>query len=93
MSVQKNIRIFSGNANRPLAEEIASYLGFPLGQAFVKRFSDGEVWVEINENVRMMDAYIIQPTSSPANEHLMELLIMIDALKRASVATDRKSVV
>lgn len=83
----KDIRLFSGHANRPLAEEIAAYLGFPLGKATVKRFSDGEVWVEIDENVRMMDAYIIQPTCNPANEHLMELLIMIDALKRASVST------
>ncbi|MBI2339442.1 MAG: ribose-phosphate pyrophosphokinase [Deltaproteobacteria bacterium] len=87
MASFEDIRIFSGNANRPLAEEIAAYLGFPLGKAEVKRFSDGEVWVEIDENVRMTDAYIIQPTCNPANEHLMELLIMIDALKRASVAT------
>lgn len=87
MSSYKDIRIFSGNANRPLAEEIAAYLGFPLGKAIVKRFSDSEVWVEIDENVRGMDAYIIQPTAKPANEHLMELLIMIDALKRASAST------
>lgn len=70
-----------------MAQEIAAHLGFPLGKAEVKRFSDGEVWVEIDENVRMMDAYVIQPTSTPANENLMELLIMIDALKRASIAT------
>ncbi len=76
--------MFAGNANRPLAEEIATHLGFPLGRAEVKRFSDGEVWVEIHENVRMSDTYIIQPTCSPANEHIMEMLIMIDALKRAS---------
>lgn len=87
MSSFKDIRLFTGNANRPLAEEIAAYLGFPLGKAEVKRFADGEVWVEIDENVRMTDAYIIQPTCNPANEHLMELLIMIDALKRASVDT------
>src|SRR3990167_8928904 len=87
MSSYKNIRIFSGNANKGLAEEIAAYLGFPLSKATVKRFSDGEVWVEVHENVRMMDAYIIQPTCNPANEHLMELLIMIDALKRASAST------
>jgi len=83
----KDIRLFSGNANKALAEEIAAYLGFPLCKAVVKRFSDGEVWVEIDENVRMMDAYVIQPTSSPANENLMEMLIMIDALKRASADT------
>src|SRR3989338_1875378 len=87
MSRFQDIRLFSGNANKPLAEEIAHYLGFPLGKAEIKRFSDGEAWVEIHENVRMKDAYIIQPISPPANEHLMELLIMIDALKRASVDT------
>lgn len=87
MSSFKDIRLFTGNANVALAKKISDYLGFPLGKAIVKRFSDGEVWVEIDENVRMMDAYIIQPTSAPANEHLMELLIMIDALKRASVDT------
>ncbi len=87
MAKFKDIRLFTGNANRPLAEEIAAYLGFPLSKSMVKRFSDGEVWVEIDENVRMKDAYIIQPTCSPANENLMELLIMIDALKRASIDT------
>lgn len=87
MAGYKDIRLFTGNANRGLAEEIAQYLGFPLGKAEVKRFADGEVWVEIGENVRMMDAYIIQPTCKPANEHLMEMLIMIDALKRASADT------
>lgn len=80
----KNIKIFSGNANRPLAESIVNWLELPLGKAEVKRFSDGEVWIEIQENVRGMDTYVIQPTSRPANENLMELLIMIDALKRAS---------
>ena len=59
MSSFKDIRLFTGNANRPLAEEIASYLGVPLGKAEVKRFSDGEIWVEIDENVRMTDACII----------------------------------
>jgi ribose-phosphate pyrophosphokinase len=76
--------IFSGNANRPLAEEICQSLSVPLGDAQVKRFSDSEVWVEIDENVRGRDVFIVQPTSRPANENLMELLIMIDALKRAS---------
>lgn len=84
MKVLENIKIFSGNANRPLAEEICKHLGIPLGNAQVKRFSDGEVWVEIDENVRGADVFIVQPTSRPANENLMELLIMIDALKRAS---------
>jgi len=84
MQVTDNIKIFSGNANRPLAEEICKHLGIPLGNAQVKRFSDSEVWVEIDENVRGADVFIVQPTSRPANENLMELLIMIDALKRAS---------
>ncbi len=78
------MKIFSGNANRPLGEEIAASLGTYLGKAQVKRFSDAEVWVEIDENVRGNDVFIVQPTSRPANENLMELLIMIDALKRAS---------
>lgn len=84
MQVLNDMQVFSGNANKPLAEEIAKHLGIPLGEANIKRFSDGEVWVEIEQNVRGMDVFIIQPTSAPANEHLMELLIMIDALKRAS---------
>lgn len=84
MHSYKNIKIFSGNANRPLAQSIVDYLELPIGKAEVKRFADGEVWVEIEENVRGMDTFIIQPTSYPANEHLMELLIMIDALKRSS---------
>lgn len=79
-----DIKIFSGNANPGLAREICDALGVPLGAAQVKRFSDGEVWVEIDENVRGKDVFVIQSTSRPANEHLMELLIMIDALKRAS---------
>ncbi|MCC7345569.1 MAG: ribose-phosphate pyrophosphokinase [Deltaproteobacteria bacterium] len=80
----EDIKIFSGNANLGLAREICAALGVPLGAAQVKRFSDGEVWVEIDENVRGKDVFVIQSTSRPANEHLMELLIMIDALKRAS---------
>lgn len=80
----KDLKIFSGSANRPLAEEIASYLGVKLGAADVKHFSDGETWVEIGENVRGLDVFLIQPTCRPANEHLMELLIMVDAIKRSS---------
>ncbi len=76
--------ILSGNANRPLAQKICDKLGKPLGKADVRRFSDGEVFVEIGENVRGRDVYVIQPTCRPANDCLMELLIMIDALKRAS---------
>lgn len=84
MSQFKNLKIFTGNANKPLAEEIAKCLKMPLGSAEVKHFSDGETWVEIGENVRGMDVFVIQPTSQPANEHIMELLIMIDAVRRSS---------
>lgn len=75
--------LFSGNANSALAQEIASYLGLRLGEALVGRFRDGEIRVSISENVRGMDAFVVQPTAPPA-ENLLELLIMIDALKRAS---------
>ncbi|MFP3867949.1 MAG: ribose-phosphate pyrophosphokinase [Desulfobacteraceae bacterium] len=78
------LKVFSGNANLPLAEKICQYLEIPLGQASVGRFSDGEITVEIQENVRGKDVYVIQPTCMPVNEHLMELLVMMDALKRAS---------
>ena len=78
------MRLFSGNANRPLSEKIASYLGTSLGLADVGRFADGEISVHIRENIRGTDCYVIQPTCRPANENLMELLIMVDALKRAS---------
>ncbi|MBQ3391487.1 MAG: ribose-phosphate pyrophosphokinase [Clostridia bacterium] len=77
-------KIFAGNANRPLAEAIAERLGTKLGSAEVKRFSDGEVCVTTNESVRGCDVFIVQSTSKPVNDHLMELLIMIDAFKRAS---------
>ena len=80
----KNIKIFSGNSNPELAKEIVNFLELPMGDALVTRFSDGEVWVEIKENVRGMDTFVIQPTSKPTNENLMELLVMIDALKRSS---------
>lgn len=76
--------IFSGNANLSLAEKIASFLGLPLGKAIVGRFSDGETMVEILENVRGRDVFIVQPTCSPSNDNLMELIIMADALRRAS---------
>jgi len=78
------MRIFSGNSNVPLAEEICKNLGTSLGQADVKTFSDGEIQVDIHESVRGMDVFAIQSTCSPGNTNLMELLIMIDALKRAS---------
>ena len=78
------LKLFSGNANRPLAEEIAKTLQLSLGDADVSRFSDGEVYVQINENVRGEDVFVIQPTCPPVNDHLMGLLVMIDAFKRAS---------
>lgn len=78
------LKLFTGNANRPLAEEIAQYLRVPVGDAEVTRFSDGEVYVQFNENVRGADVFLIQPTCPPVNDTLMELLIMIDAVKRAS---------
>ena len=76
--------IFTGNANPGMAAEIAQHLGISLGAASVGRFSDGEVTVEINQNVRARDVFVVQSTCAPTNENLMELLIMVDALKRAS---------
>lgn len=80
------IRIFSGNANKPLAEKIAAYLGIPLGQAEIGRFPDGEIKLRINENVRGLNVYVVQSTNAPA-ENLLELLILLDALRRASAAS------
>ncbi len=76
--------IFTGNANQGIAQEIASHLGTKLGSAEVGKFSDGEVAVEIMQNVRTRDVFVVQPTCAPTNENLMELLVMVDALKRAS---------
>ncbi|MBL4601351.1 MAG: ribose-phosphate pyrophosphokinase [Emcibacteraceae bacterium] len=78
------MKLIAGNSNLPLAESIANHLGMELTKSTIKRFSDQEIWVEIHENVRGEDVYIIQPTSNPTNDSLMELLIIIDALKRAS---------
>ncbi len=83
-SVNGDLRIFSGNANLALAQKIAEHLNMELGKLHVERFADGEVDVQILESVRAHDCYIIQPTCPPVNENLMELLIMIDAFKRAS---------
>ena len=83
----KKVCLFSGNANPDLARDIAAYLETPLGKIKVQRFSDGETFVEINENVRGVDAFVIQPTCSPVNDHVMELLIIADTLRRASAAT------
>ncbi len=82
----EKIRIFSGNSNVPLASEICACLGVPLAKAKVRNFSDGEIMVEIGENVRGRDVYVIQSTCEPSNNNLMELLVMVDALKRASAA-------
>jgi ribose-phosphate pyrophosphokinase len=79
-----DFKIFSGNSNPELAEEIASIMGKPLGRSTVSKFSDGEISVNLWETVRGVDAYIIQSTCNPVNDNLMELLIMIDAMKRAS---------
>lgn len=84
---EKNIKIFTGNSHPELAKEIADILGLPLGKAKVSTFSDGEIAVDIGETVRGMDVFIVQSTSSPVNNNLMELLIMIDAFKRASAGT------
>lgn len=78
------LKIFSLNSNEPLAKEVAEEIGIPLGKCSVTRFSDGEVQINIEESIRGCDVYVIQSTSNPVNENLMELLIMIDALNRAS---------
>ena len=80
----ENLMVFTGNANPKLADAVARHLGIPLGRATVGRFSDGEIMVEILENVRGKDVFVLQSTCSPTNDNLMELLVMVDALKRAS---------
>ncbi|MCD6552021.1 ribose-phosphate pyrophosphokinase [Thermotoga sp.] len=87
MSFSNEMKIFAGNSNKPLAEKIAKYLNLQLGDCEVGRFADGEINVRINETVRGHDIFLIQSTSPPVNENLMELLIMIDAFKRASANT------
>jgi len=83
-NAKRTLKIFAGNSNKDLAEEICRYLNIPLGKVDVSRFPDGEIKVKIEESVRGLDVFIIQSTCPPANEYLMELLIMIDALRRAS---------
>jgi ribose-phosphate pyrophosphokinase len=82
----RNVKIFSGTANRPLAEAIAKAIGIELGQCTVSAFPDGETFVKIDENVRGEDVYLVQPTSPPTNHNLMELFIIVDALRRASAS-------
>ncbi len=83
----KSICIFSGNAHPTLAQQIAHNLELPVGRTKISRFSDGEVFVEIQENVRGVDVYVVQPTCAPVNDNLMELLVIVDALKRASAGS------
>ena len=84
MPIYQQLKIFSGTANPILSEKIAEFIGVPLGRCLIRRFSDGENFVEIDENVRGMDVFVVQPTSMPVDENLMELLILIDTLRRAS---------
>ena len=79
--------VFTGNANRPLTSSICTQLAVPLGKAMVGRFSDGEVQVEIEENVRRQEVFVVQPTCAPTADNFMELLALVDALKRASAAS------
>jgi len=83
-AAMKDFAIFAGNSNPVLARKICDYLGLPLGNAKVKTFSDGEIQIEIQENVRLKDVFVVQSTCPPVNDHLVELLLMIDAFKRAS---------
>ncbi|MFB2875460.1 ribose-phosphate pyrophosphokinase [Floridanema aerugineum] len=84
ISPNNRLRLFSGSANIPLAQEVARYLGMDLGPMLYKHFADGEIYIQIQESIRGCDVYLIQPTCRPVNDHLMELLIMIDACRRAS---------
>jgi len=86
LSGAKRFKIFSGQANKALAEEVCKFVGVPLGETRMQRFSDGEIYFQLLENVRGADVFLIQPTCFPVDEHLVELLIMMDALKRASAA-------
>ena len=83
----ETLKVFTGNANRALAQAVCRQLGIPLGKALVGKFSDGEVQVEIEESVRRQEVFVMQPTSAPSAENLVELLVLIDALKRASAAS------
>jgi ribose-phosphate pyrophosphokinase len=84
---EQDLVVFSGNSNKPLVKEVCDYLQTPVGKCDVSRFSDGEIQIEIGENVRGRDVFLVQSTSTPVNDHLMELLIMIDAARRASASS------
>src|SRR4051812_49957031 len=84
---EQDFVVFSGNSNKALVKEICAYLEAPIGRCEVGQFSDGEIRIEIAENVRGRDVFLVQSTSTPVNDHLMELLIMIDAARRASAAS------
>ncbi|MGO9636989.1 MAG: ribose-phosphate diphosphokinase [Terracidiphilus sp.] len=86
LSEDKRFKLFSGTANRPLTDEIATHIGVKVGEAKMQRFADGEVYFQLLENVRGVDVFVVQPTCYPVDQHLVELLVMIDALKRASAA-------
>ena len=84
--MSRELRVFTGTAHPTLGEAIARSLNVPLGRAHLARFSDGEVWFQIQDNVRGADVFVVQPTGPPVNENLMELLIMLDAFKRSSAS-------
>jgi ribose-phosphate pyrophosphokinase len=86
LSEDKRFKLFSGTANRPLTEEIGRHIGVPVGEVKIQRFADGEVYFQLLENVRGVDVFVVQPTCYPVDQNLVELLVMIDALKRASAA-------
>ncbi len=84
--MRREMKLFTGSAHPALGEAIAGYLGVPVGRAHLARFSDGEVWFQIHDNVRGADVFVVQPTCAPVNENLMELLLMLDAFKRSSAS-------
>ena len=91
ISPTHDIKLFAGRAHKKLAEEIAEYLGTSVGPMIIKNFADGEIYVQVQQSIRGDDVFLIQPLSNPVNENLMELLIMIDAFKRASEDTTFES--
>ena len=92
LSEDKRFKLFSGTANKPLTEEIGTHIGVKVGESKIQRFADGEVYFQLLENVRGVDVFVVQPTCYPVDQHLVELLVMIDALKRASRARTAKIV-